>query len=130
MRKILVWGVVCGAACAPRSQAAPAEEPGVASTGGGEGSVADFLDELRAHYQSWQRNPLIDYVYSVDQHTANRPLHELRMRVVVKGGQIVSATSLDYGGTPALEHVPTLDALFLRAEQAGSLAASEGGPVP
>jgi hypothetical protein len=127
MRQILVWGALCWMSCAQAQTASVPEEGNLA---GAEAAQPGFLDALRAHRQSWQQHGLTDYVFVLDQHASSRPRVEFRLRVVVKGGRVASASSLDYSGTPDVTTVPTIDALFDRAEQAAPASYAAGAREP
>jgi hypothetical protein len=117
MRQVPMFVALCGIGCVTTAPAA--ESGGVAATGGemasGLPDHATFVQEVEAHRKLWRERAVSDYVFALDRHAANLPAQEMRLRVVVKGGRVVSAKSLDYHATPAVASIPTLDQLFDRA---------------
>jgi hypothetical protein len=75
------------------------------------------VDTVRAQRARWRERGPRDYVFVLDDHRQVMGADMMRLRIVVSDGRVVSAKSLQYGGAPPLQHVPTIDTLFDRAEE-------------
>jgi hypothetical protein len=84
-----------------------------------------YLEDVHAHRQAWNAGKLTDYVFVLNDHPQVTSFDYIAVRAVVRQGKVVSASSLVYGGAPDFKYLPTMNALFDRAEQ--SAAFGEGG---
>jgi hypothetical protein len=105
-RELLALAMVFAASCAS-TPARDAREPVPSAATRG----------LALHAKLWRSHRLRDYVFVLDQQSMVVDVATLRLRVVVADGHVRSASSLLYGGSPDLAFVPTIDALFQRAER-------------
>lgn len=106
---------IAAAACLAASCAKPATQDARVTR------TNPHVAPLAAQQAKWRSHHLLDYAFVMDRHSMVRDISSTRLRVVVVQGRVQAASSALYGGSVALSLVPTIDALFERAQRAAQL---------